>query len=57
MEPDAVAVCRAIGGVVRYLGSGVSEMGACSQRQSAGSCNSLKTSCKRKEGEVQTEES
>lgn len=57
MEPDAVAVCRAIGGVVRYLGSGVSEMGACSQRQSAGSCNSLKTSCKRKGGEVQTEES
>jgi len=50
MEPDAVAVCRAVGGVGRYLGSGVLEMGVCSWRQNAGSCNSLKTFCGRRRG-------
>lgn len=44
-------------GVVRYLGSGVSEMGAHSWKQSVGSCNSLKMFCRRRGGEVQIEES
>lgn len=43
MEPDAVAVCRATGGVMRYLVSGILGMEVPSWRQSAGSCNSLKT--------------
>lgn len=56
VKSDAMAVCRTIRRVVKYLGIGVLEMAVCSWRQSAGNCNLIKTFCRRRGGEVQIEE-